>query len=214
MSIQRNEFSLLPRPIRLYSEMIDSCESLLDIFSEIRVLRFSVPRKATVLDVLPIRRELVSAVSATLWACSQAFRSREALPPFLPSPHIPLAELTDAIDHHARQMGRNGLAAVPPSPASTLTPLSPLGPFGGGNGHSGAADGPTRRETSRERTSDPPHRDKLSVLYALAENEALSEACDVIDELVGATRDIFGSQRFLGISAKEQKVLLGRDPDM
>lgn len=61
IDIQRKEISLLPRPVRLYSEMVDATEHLLETLVEVRILRFSVPRKATVLDVLPIRRELVSS---------------------------------------------------------------------------------------------------------------------------------------------------------
>lgn len=59
VAVQRQEVSLLPRPIKLYSEIIDASERLLEVLIEIRVLRFGVPRKETVLDVLPIRRELV-----------------------------------------------------------------------------------------------------------------------------------------------------------
>lgn len=59
MAVQRQEVSLLPRPIKLYSEIIDAGERLLELLIEIRILRFGVPRKETVLDVLPIRRELV-----------------------------------------------------------------------------------------------------------------------------------------------------------
>ena len=60
VDIQKKEVSLLPRPIKLYSEILDCLERVIEMFAEIRVLRFSVPRKATVLDVLPLRRELVS----------------------------------------------------------------------------------------------------------------------------------------------------------
>ena len=58
--IQTHEISLLPRPVKLYAEVVDASERMLYALEEIRTLRFSVPRKATVLDVLPIRRELVS----------------------------------------------------------------------------------------------------------------------------------------------------------
>ena len=62
VDIQRNEISLLPRPVRLYSEIVDRLERLIEMFAEIRVLRFNVPRKATVLDVMTLRRELVSKI--------------------------------------------------------------------------------------------------------------------------------------------------------
>jgi hypothetical protein len=63
VDIQRREVSLLPRPTKLYSEVVDASERLIASLVEIRILRFSVPRKATVLDVLPLRRELVSLQS-------------------------------------------------------------------------------------------------------------------------------------------------------
>lgn len=44
----------------MYIEVVDVMDRLVIAFSEVRTLRFSVPRQATVLDVLPIRRELVS----------------------------------------------------------------------------------------------------------------------------------------------------------
>jgi hypothetical protein len=76
---------------------------MMEMLSEIRVLRFNVPRKATVLDVLPVRRELVSAILTNLWALSQSFRSRSPLPQYLPSTRIPLNELVEAIDLHSQR---------------------------------------------------------------------------------------------------------------
>jgi len=60
--MQRQEVSLLPRPIKLYSEIVDATERLFEALDEVRVLRFSVPRKATVFDIIPLRRELVRGV--------------------------------------------------------------------------------------------------------------------------------------------------------
>lgn len=75
----------------------------MEMLDEIRVLRFNVPRKSTVLDVLPVRRELVSAILTNLWALSQSFRSRSPLPQYLPSTRIPLNELVEAIDIHSHR---------------------------------------------------------------------------------------------------------------
>lgn len=61
IDIQRKEVSLLPRPIKLYSEVIESIDRLIETFQEVRLLRFSVPRKTAVFDVMPLRRELVSS---------------------------------------------------------------------------------------------------------------------------------------------------------
>ena len=59
IDIQRKEVSLLPRPIKLYAEVVDAVDRLIETFAEVRLLRFSVPRKTAVFDVMPLRRELV-----------------------------------------------------------------------------------------------------------------------------------------------------------
>ena len=61
ISIQRKEVSLLPRPIKLYAEVIDAADRLVETLGEIRLLRFSVPRQTAVFDVMPLRRELVGS---------------------------------------------------------------------------------------------------------------------------------------------------------
>ncbi|EIW69858.1 hypothetical protein TREMEDRAFT_73636 [Tremella mesenterica DSM 1558] len=162
--IQRREASLLPRPIKLYSEVVDRTEHLLEAFYEVRLLRFSVPRKAIVLDVLPIRRGRVSAILVNLWACSQSFRSRTALPQFLPSPRTALAELSAAADEHAkriRQVRKDDFLS--------------------------REDSATRSERNQA---------ELAALYAMAENEALAEVCNILEELVAAARTLFGSKTF------------------
>jgi F0F1-type ATP synthase delta subunit len=74
----------------------------------------------------------VSSVLINLWACAHAFRSRSALPQFIPSPRIPLAELMASVDTHARNR---------------------------------------------------PQQTDLAILYAMAENEALAEVCDILEEV-------------------------------
>jgi hypothetical protein len=43
------------------------------------------------------------------------------------------------------------------------------------------------------------NRAELAVLYGMAENEALGEAINCIDELLAAARTLFGTQSFLDI---------------
>ncbi|GMK54467.1 hypothetical protein CspeluHIS016_0110530 [Cutaneotrichosporon spelunceum] len=169
IDIQKREISLLPRPIKLYSEVIDVAERLIETFTEVRILRFSLPRQETVLDVLPIRRELVSAILINLWACAQAFRSRSRLPQLLPSPRVPLGEVMDATDSHAQ-----GVRAM-------------------------RARANLRRRRGREVGDDvdEPGRDEIAVLYGMAENEALGEVISSLEELLAAARTLFGTQSFL-----------------
>jgi hypothetical protein len=58
--IQHLEVSLLPKPYKLHSRLNASLKSILEVLIEIRTLRLSIPRRETVLDVLPLRQDLVS----------------------------------------------------------------------------------------------------------------------------------------------------------
>lgn len=184
VDIQRGEISLLPRPIKLYTESIDLTERLIATFAEIQTLRFSLPRKATVLDVLPIRRELVSALLVNLWACAQAFRSRSPLPQHLPSPRIPLGEVMDATDEHAH--GVRSMRAR----ENHRRQAEAMGLARGRAGHT---------QGDRE---DVDENAELAVLYGMAENEALGEAINAVDELAASARALFGTQSFLDLSGE------------
>ncbi|TYJ55262.1 hypothetical protein B9479_004092 [Cryptococcus floricola] len=168
MKIQQQEVSLLPRPIKLYSEIIDATERLLETLNEIRILRFSVPRKETVLDVLPIRRELISTVLINLWSSSHAYGSRGPLPQFLPSPRVPLSELMDVTEEHSRHL-RSAR-----------------------HNHHHLREAESTRSTTAEG-----YQAELAVLYGMAENEALGEVCNILEELVASARTLFGTQSFL-----------------
>lgn len=157
--VQQREISLLPRPTRLYGEIVDLLERLIETFSEIRTLRFSLPRKATVLDVLPIRRELVSAILVNLWACGQAFRSRSPLPQVFPSPRNPLSEVMETTDNYAREVRQSRAREK----------------------HRRMRDSIDDQE--EEGGGQPAYHAELGVLYAMAENEALTEAINCIDEV-------------------------------
>ncbi|BEI85580.1 hypothetical protein CcaverHIS002_0509810 [Cutaneotrichosporon cavernicola] len=176
VDIQTREISLLPRPIKLYSEVIDLAERLIETFTEVRTLRFSLPRQETVLDVLPIRRELVSAILINLWACGQAFRSRSPLPQLLPSPRVPLGEVMDATDSHAQDV--RGIRA-----RANL-----------------------RRRRGRDGNDDVEEtgRDEIAVLYGMAENEALGEVITSLESLLAAARTLFGTQSFLDMADLRQ----------
>ncbi|WRT70576.1 uncharacterized protein IL334_007574 [Kwoniella shivajii] len=185
VSIQRQEISLLPRPVKLYSEIIDASERLLETLVEIRLLRFSVPRKATVLDVLPIRRELISTILINLWACAHSFHSRSPLPQFLPSPRSPLSELMEVTDQHALDMrafrdtyldgdsrGRNRDRSDSPSSSS-------------------------QQQQHNNQNNQASYQAEMAILYAMAENEALGEVCSILEEIVAAAKTLFGTQTFL-----------------
>jgi len=148
-------------------------ERLLETFTEVRTLRFSLPRKATVLDVLPIRRELVSTILVNLWATAQAFRSRSPLPQLLPSPRIPLGEVMEATDEHAHAVRAR----------RARTNLRRRWPRQDDDDED-EFDHDTRdgNDTDDEPEVNGVHAE-LAVLYGMAENEALGEAITSIDEV-------------------------------
>ena len=202
IAVQRDEVSLLPRPIKLYGEVVDASERLIDTMTEIRLLRFSVPRQETVLDVLPIRRELVSAVLINLWAISQAFRSRTPLPQFLPSAKEPLEEMMKAIESHGRDSRRRtrsgGLrlrkGAHPAGQhGKTLSVDAEKGHARfelGSRSASPVPSGPSPPSTPDtpgtpigEENGNVRKSGELAFLYAMAETEALGELCTVLDEV-------------------------------
>jgi hypothetical protein len=182
IELQKNEVSLLPRPIKLYAEVVDASERMIEIMAEIRLLRFSVPRKPAVFDIMPIRREMVgprsprlqtlccaltpgvqvSAILVNLWALCQCFRSRSPLPQYLPSPRTSLDGLMLAMDDLARAQ---------------------------------AAE-----------VNSPTHGDQLGILYGMAENEAIGELCTVLEELVAAAGTLFGTRTFV-VRLREEEVV-------
>ncbi|KAI8998920.1 hypothetical protein BD414DRAFT_476445 [Trametes punicea] len=80
-----DELSLLPKPLRHYRQVIITMQKLLDLMTGLRKIRENIPRKETVANVFKERREFMSCVCITLFACQHAFHAREPLPQFLPS---------------------------------------------------------------------------------------------------------------------------------
>ncbi|KAI0670684.1 hypothetical protein C8Q78DRAFT_974868 [Trametes maxima] len=88
-----DELSLLPKPLRHYRQVITTMQKLLDLMTGLRKIRENIPRKETVANVFKERREFMSCVCITLFACQHAFRAREPLPQFLPSARHAFANL-------------------------------------------------------------------------------------------------------------------------
>ncbi|OBZ75721.1 Uncharacterized protein C26F1.08c [Grifola frondosa] len=80
-----DELSLLPKPLRHYRRVVTILQKTLDLMTGLRKIRENIPRKETVANVFKERREFMSCVCLTLFACQHAFRAREPLPQFLPS---------------------------------------------------------------------------------------------------------------------------------
>ncbi|EPQ58496.1 hypothetical protein GLOTRDRAFT_36717 [Gloeophyllum trabeum ATCC 11539] len=89
--------------MRLYREIVSSLQQALDLLTGLRKIRENIPRKETVASVFKERREFVSCVCISLFACEHAFRARQPLPQFLPSARHALQTLTAHVDECIRQ---------------------------------------------------------------------------------------------------------------
>ncbi|KAH8983677.1 hypothetical protein EDB86DRAFT_2811253 [Lactarius hatsudake] len=97
----RDEMSLLPKPMMQYRNTISSMQAMLDLMTGLREIREHIPVQEAVLKVMKDRREFVSCVCVSLYACENAFRSRQPLPQFLPSTRHARATL---VSHIAKSM--------------------------------------------------------------------------------------------------------------
>jgi len=102
----RDEMSLLPKPMMQYCNTISSMQAMLDLMTGIRKIREHIPIREAVSKVVKDRREFVSCVCVSLYACENAFRSRQPLPQFLPSARHARAALVSHIAQSMRHSKR------------------------------------------------------------------------------------------------------------
>lgn len=93
--------------MKKYRELVRTLQKLLDLFTGLRQIRENIPRKETVIEVVEQRRELVSCITLTLFACELVFGARHHLPQFLPSSRLALDNLKRSIDLHIRKTREN-----------------------------------------------------------------------------------------------------------
>lgn len=129
-----------------YRETISVMQKLLDLLTGLRLVRASIPKKETVTAVVSQRRELVSCICVSLFACEQAFGARQPLPQFLPSAQQALRNLQSHVDARIQQSRAEG--------------LNDLG---------------------------------LSLVYAFAEADILTNLVDTVEELLDLSRQLFGT---------------------
>ncbi|KAJ4483288.1 hypothetical protein J3R30DRAFT_3447405 [Lentinula aciculospora] len=141
-----DELSLVPIPMKKYRHLVRTLQKLLDLFTGLRKIRENIPRRETVIEVVEERRELISCICVSLFACEQVFGARHPLPQFLPSYRLALEHLKRSIDLHIRN-----------------TREKIHGPLG------------------------------LSLIYALAETNIMTDIVDTIDELLELSRELFGT---------------------
>ncbi|EGO29517.1 hypothetical protein SERLADRAFT_359518 [Serpula lacrymans var. lacrymans S7.9] len=98
MASMRDELSLVPKPVHHYRQVVLKLQKVLDLMAGLRKIREKIPRNITVFPVLKERREFVSCVCISLFACEHVFRARQPLPQFLPSSRQALDVLTNQIE--------------------------------------------------------------------------------------------------------------------
>ena len=152
-TIQQLELSLLPKPFSLHVQLNNDIAKIYDLLVEIRTIRQGIPRQETVLDVLPLRQNLVSSVYIVLFAVAHAARSRTPLPQFMTSPVEAVNNWAKAVEEHLNSGSRS------------------------------RSRSPTRRGEPEglpgSRTTSP----ELAVLYACAEREALSQLSHCMEDV-------------------------------
>jgi len=94
----QDEVSLIPKPVRMYREVLASQQRLLDVLTGLRRIREHLPKKAVVNQVFEERRDLISCVCLALQTCEHAFHSRRSLPQYLPSAREALQKLIVAVE--------------------------------------------------------------------------------------------------------------------
>jgi len=89
--------------MRRYGQVVQKLQKILDLMTGLRNVRENIPRKETVVSVFKQRRELISCICVSLFACEQVFRARQPLPQFLPSSKQALKTLEIHIEDRIRR---------------------------------------------------------------------------------------------------------------
>lgn len=98
-----DELSLMPKPMRSYQQVVQALQKALDQMTGLRKIRENIPRRETVAAVFQERRELISCVCVSLFACEQVFMARQPLPQFLPSARQALQILEGQVEERIQE---------------------------------------------------------------------------------------------------------------
>ncbi|KAI0060839.1 hypothetical protein BV25DRAFT_1827399 [Artomyces pyxidatus] len=112
ISAMNDELSMLPKPMGQYRNTVTALQAVLDIMTGLRKVRENIPVKETVSAVFRERREFVSCICISLYACEHAFRVRQPLPQFLPSARLALKTLVTQIEDSIRDTRRQDTQAL------------------------------------------------------------------------------------------------------
>ncbi|KAG1832744.1 hypothetical protein EV424DRAFT_1469474 [Suillus variegatus] len=88
-----DELSLVPKPMRHYREVVLKIQKILDLMTGLRKIRENIPRKETIASVMKERKEFISCICISLFACQH----------FLPSARQALETLESRIEASLRR---------------------------------------------------------------------------------------------------------------
>ncbi|KAI9510385.1 hypothetical protein F5148DRAFT_592931 [Russula earlei] len=89
-----------------YCNAISSLQATLDVLTGLRTIREHIPVREAISGVVNDRREFVSCICISLYACEHAFRARQPLPQFLPSARHAHTTLISSVAESMRQSPR------------------------------------------------------------------------------------------------------------
>ncbi|KAG1849064.1 hypothetical protein C8R48DRAFT_729509 [Suillus tomentosus] len=103
LTTMNDELSLVPKPMRHYREVVLKIQKILDLMTGLRKIRENIPRKETIASVMKERKEFISCICISLFACQHVFQARQPLPQFLPSARQALETLESRIEASLRR---------------------------------------------------------------------------------------------------------------
>jgi hypothetical protein len=103
ITTMNDELSLLPKPMRRFKQVTRLLQRILDLLTGLRKIRENMPQKDSLASVFKERRDLVSSVCLSLFACEQVFRSGQTMPQYLPSSRQAFNNLELRIEERIKQ---------------------------------------------------------------------------------------------------------------
>lgn len=173
IGMMQTEISLLPKPLQAYRRIICVLQRVLDLLIGLRRIRENIPKKETVADVLSYRKDFISCICISLFACEMTFKTSDSLPQFLPSPQ-------HALDALVREK-QFAMQMVASSPAH------------GNDGSTSSISKDIVPRGSLHRAS----RKTLAISYALAENALLEDLAKRLEELLRIMRRLHGTTEWI-----------------
>ncbi|KAG1800779.1 uncharacterized protein HD556DRAFT_1430168 [Suillus plorans] len=96
------ELQIRNKPMHHYREVVLKIQKILDLMTGLRKIWGNIPQKETIVSVMKERKEFISCICISLFACQHIFQARQPLPQFLPSARQALETLESRIEASLR----------------------------------------------------------------------------------------------------------------